>query len=69
MYQIIALIGVALSLSACSMTPTQKKWVGFAAGVVAVGALAAHNDGGKAASEPKSHLPPLNCQASPESCR
>lgn len=41
----IAIIIAILGLSACSMTPTQKKWAGFAAGVLAVGAIAAHDAG------------------------
>jgi hypothetical protein len=41
--RLLAMLAVAC-LSACSMTPTQKKWAGFAAGVVIVGAIAAHNN-------------------------
>ena len=37
-------IAVALSLSACGLTPTQQKWTGIAAGVLIVGAIAAHRD-------------------------
>lgn len=32
-----------LALTGCSLTPTQQKWAGVAAGVLIVGAIAAHN--------------------------
>lgn len=39
------LLAVAvLTVSACSLTPTQKKLLGFAAGVIVVGTIAAHDD-------------------------
>lgn len=34
---------LVISISACSLTPTQKKWAGVAAGVLIVGAIAAHD--------------------------
>lgn len=40
--RMLAAVVGALALTACSMTPAQKKWAGFAAGVLVVGAIAAH---------------------------
>jgi hypothetical protein len=41
----IALLATLLALTACSsLTPTQQKWAGIAAGVLVVGAIAAHRD-------------------------
>lgn len=33
---------LALALTGCAMTPEQKKWTGIVAGVLVVGAIAAH---------------------------
>ena len=41
MRRILATLAAGLLLSACAMTPTQKKWTGIAAGVLIVGAVAA----------------------------
>jgi hypothetical protein len=50
MRSLMILLSLAL-ISGCSLTPTQKKWAGFAAGVLVVGAIAAHeSDNGKALS-------------------
>lgn len=44
----LALLALSI-LSACSMTPAQKKWTTIAASVVVAGAIAAHelDNGGK----------------------
>jgi hypothetical protein len=64
----LAVLATALCLSACSLSPTQKKWAGFAAGVLIVGAIAAHRDGSgepalvqPACSRPE-HSPTHACQ-------
>ncbi|HET9394490.1 MAG TPA: hypothetical protein VFO36_00425 [Nitrospiraceae bacterium] len=38
----LSIIAMALALSACSMTPTQQRWLAFGVGVVATGAIIAH---------------------------
>jgi hypothetical protein len=40
----LLLAALFISLAGCSLTPTQKKWAGFAAGVLVVGAIAAHDN-------------------------
>lgn len=46
---------VALALAGCGMTPTQKRWTAIAVGVVATGALIAHeHDSGKQMQADKS---------------
>lgn len=48
MERFIVVFILAVVMSACSMTPTQKKWTGIAAGVLIVGAVAAYeSDSGK----------------------
>lgn len=66
----ITAIVIALGLSACSLTPTQKKWAGFAAGVHVVGAIAVHDpDRGKLLA-PILTDPNLPCRPQPNgSCR
>ena len=45
----IALLATLLALTAgCSLTPTERKWAGVAAGVLIVGAVIAHQDNGEA---------------------
>ena len=44
---------LALSLTACaSMTPTQQKWLGVAAGLVVVGAIAAERADSEESADP-----------------
>jgi hypothetical protein len=62
----LAIVAAALSMSACGLTPTQQKWVGIAAGVLTVGAIAAHEqDNGKA----RVPTPSVDCNSNPELCR
>ncbi len=67
----IVLIATALALSACSMTPTQKKWTAFAAGVLVVGAIAAHDaENGKLPRGGAITEPSFPCRPQPDgSCR
>lgn len=66
---------IVLSLvlvAGCSLTPTQKKWAGFAAGVLVVGAIAAHDaDNGKDPTASAGQFgKPLPCHPQPDgSCR
>lgn len=70
--KIITAIAAAIALSACAMTPTQKRWTGIAAGVLIVGAVAAHQaDSGKpAANGGAIGKPSLPCHPQPDgTCR
>jgi hypothetical protein len=61
-------IAVSLFLSGCSLTPTQKTWAGFAAGVLIVGAIAAHDSSKPVAASLTD--PTLPCRPQPDgSCR
>lgn len=62
------LCSVVLSLAGCALTPTQQKWAGIAAGVLVVGAIAAHDaDSGKDLHEER--VPTPNVVCSGENCR
>lgn len=65
------IIGLMVVLAGCSLTPTQKKWAGFAAGVLVVGAIAAHDPDNGKALEPSSEFGKgLPCRPQPDgSCR
>lgn len=70
--RLLAVVVAALSLSACSLTPTQQKWAGFAAGVLVVGAIAAHDaDSGKPIAPPDKKRPFIPCPggANPQDCK
>lgn len=58
-------------IAGCSLTPTQKKWAGFAASVLIVGAIAAHdNDEGTPAATTEVGAPTIPCRPQPDgSCR
>lgn len=43
MERYLATLFACCLLAGCEMTPTQKKWAGFAAGVLIVGAIAARD--------------------------
>ena len=54
-------------LSGCAMTPTQKKWTGFVAGALIVGAIAAErSENGE--DQRRVSTPAVDCQANPQSC-
>lgn len=64
----IATAVLALTMSACTMTPTQKRLTGIVAGVLVVGAIAAERaDNGEMQS--RVPTPSVNCQPNPELCR
>ena len=67
----IGILAAALSLSACGLTPTQQKWAGIAAGVLIVGAIAAHEqDNGSPTAGRALNDPSLPCRPQPDgSCR
>lgn len=67
----ILVIVLAVLASACAMTPTQKKWTGIAAGVLIVGAIAAHSaDSGKPDAGLAISNPTLPCHPQPNgTCR
>ena len=67
----LAAIAAAAALAGCSLTPTQTKWAGFAAGVLVVGAIAAHDsDSGKPPAVFTLTAPNLPCRPQPDgSCR
>lgn len=67
--KIITAIAAAIALSACAMTPTQKKWAGIAAGVLIVGAIAAHDADSGGNASPDVQTPTVPCPSDPESCR
>lgn len=72
MERFLSYVIVCFLLAGCSLTPTQKKWAGFAAGVLVVGAIAAHDaDSGKPLTDSSAGLgKPLPCQPQPDgSCR
>lgn len=66
---------VLMLLAGCSLTPTQKKWAGVAAGLIIVGTIAAHddsdsNDLGTAAVTGSVGGPSMSCHPQPDgSCR
>jgi hypothetical protein len=66
----LALLASALLLlSGCGLTPTQKKWAGIAVGVLAAGAVIAHEqDSGKVVA-PNTPTPGVNCVQAPEMCQ
>lgn len=69
MFKAGLLMLIALTLSACEMTPTQKTWAGVAAGVLIVGAMVAHDaDSGKPQS-PTVATPGVNCASNPALCQ
>lgn len=58
-----------MTVAGCSLTPTQKKWAGVAAGVLIVGAIAAHDSKDDAAANPAIGSDP-SCRPQPDgSCR
>jgi hypothetical protein len=68
------LLFVVLSMTliaGCELTPTQKRWAGFAAGVLVVGAVAAHDsDNGKPPTAGPSFEAKPMCYPQPDgSCR
>lgn len=67
------IILMSMTLAACGMTPVQKKWAGIAAGVLVVGAIAAHkadNGDSSAAAGPVFGKPAMPCHPQPDgSCR
>lgn len=67
----LAVLAAAFFLSACGLTPTQQKWAGVAAGVLIVGAIAAHDqDNGKPIPGAAINDPSLPCRPQPDgSCR
>jgi len=67
----LAVLAAVLSLSACGLTPTQQKWAGIAAGVLVVGAIAAHQQhSGKSTTVATFGDPSLPCRPQPDgSCR
>lgn len=61
--KITMLLVMIVAAAGCSMTPAQKKWAGFAAGVLVVGAIAAHEMDDGEDEHPSSHVatPTVNC--------
>lgn len=68
---VIVVFGLSL-LAGCGLTPTQKKWLGVAAGVIVVGTIAAHDDSdsNSTATNPAVGGPSVPCRPQPDgSCR
>lgn len=66
----LSILIAALAVSACSLTPTQKKWLGVAAGVIVVGTIAAHDDSDPVLATTQVGDPSIPCRPQPDgSCR
>lgn len=67
----IAVVAISSALiGACSLTPTQKKWVGVGLTVLAVGAIKAHDeDSGRVLVEQRTPTPNVDCASNPQLCR
>lgn len=63
----LAVLAAALSLSACGLTPSQK--FGVVAGVLIVGAIAAHEQDSGKPLVPNVATPGVDCSTNPELCR
>jgi hypothetical protein len=66
-----AVLAIALVLSGCALTDTQKKWAGIAAAVIVTGAVIAHQqDDGKPNTDGALNDPTVPCRVQPDgSCR
>lgn len=62
------MILLALTLGGCAMSPAQKKWTGIAAGVLVVGAIAAHRADSGAPIEPEKKGSTMPACQSQKSC-
>jgi len=66
----ITIVAVAILVSGCALTPTQKKVATFTAAVLVAGAIAAHQSGGNSAAAPGPVGPPPSCTPQPNgTCR
>lgn len=68
--RVLAVLTVVFTLSACAMSPAQRKWAGIAAGVLVVGAIVTHERNEQSApAGPSVPTPSTPCTANPEICR
>lgn len=67
----ISAIMAALLVSGCALTPTQKKIAGAIAGVLIVGAIAAHDEDGDSGQvfQNRTPTPNVDCASNPQTCR
>lgn len=65
----LVLLSTLVLASGCAMSPTQKKWAGFAAGAVVIGMIAAHDNSDAELSAVKNKNPIVPCVGDPRFCK
>lgn len=66
----LLLATLLMAIAGCSLSPTQKKWAGFAAGVLIVGAIKAHDSSDGTVADDQAIGGGPSCSPQPDgSCR